>query len=122
MKLRVGTRGSRLAMVQTKMVMAALKVANPKLEFEVVEIKTEGDIRLDVTLDLIGGKGVFVKEIEGALLDHSIDIAVHSMKDMPSEFPEGLKLGACLKRENPADVFVGFAGKGWKSCDLQCQT
>ena len=111
MKLRVGTRGSRLAMIQTNMVMGELKKIDPKLEFEVVEIKTEGDIRLDVTLDLIGGKGVFVKEIERALLDHTIDIAVHSMKDMPSEFPEGLGLGACLERENPADVFVGLQGK-----------
>lgn len=111
MKLRVGTRGSRLAMIQTNMVMAELKKADPKLEFEVVEIKTEGDIRLDVTLDLIGGKGVFVKEIERALIEKTIDIAVHSMKDMPSEFPEGLGLGACLRRENPADVFVGFQGK-----------
>lgn len=114
MKLRVGTRGSRLAMIQTNMVMAELKKIDPKLEFEVVEIKTEGDIRLDVTLDLIGGKGVFVKEIERALLDHTIDLAVHSMKDMPSEFPEGLGLGACLERENPADVFVGLQGKHLK--------
>ena len=111
MKLRIGTRGSRLAIVQTNLVMAELKKVDPKLEFEVIEIKTEGDIRLDVTLDLIGGRGVFVKEIERALIDRTIDIAVHSVKDMPSEFCEGLSLGACLKRENPADVFVGFNGK-----------
>lgn len=117
MKLRVGTRGSRLAIAQTNLAMEALRRVDSSLEFEMIEIKTEGDIRLDVTLDLIGGKGVFVKEIERALLERTIDIAVHSMKDMPSDFPEGLGLGACLDREDPADVYVGRDGSSIRSLD-----
>jgi len=102
--IRIGTRGSRLAVVQTEMVQAALKELLPALQTNVCIIKTQGDILSDKPLDAIGGKGVFVKDIERQLLDGTIDIAVHSLKDMQAILPMGLTISAYLKRENPQDM------------------
>lgn len=104
--IRVGSRESKLAMVQTEWVIDEIKKKHPEIEFEIVGIKTSGDIILDRTLDKIGGKGLFIKELENALLNKSIDIAVHSMKDMPAELPDELTIAAVSKREDPRDVLV----------------
>ena len=108
--LKIGTRGSLLALKQAEIVEKMLKKKFENIETEIVVIKTQGDKILDKTIDKIGGKGVFVKEIEQALIDKKIDIAVHSLKDMPEEMPKGLKLGAVTSRENPHDVFVSGDG------------
>lgn len=105
-RLVIGTRGSRLAITQTEMVAAGLRAAVPDLEIGVEIIHTKGDKILDVPLALVGGKGLFVKEIEEALLDGRCDLAVHSLKDVPAELPEGLVLGAALVREVAYDAFV----------------
>jgi len=102
--IRIGTRGSKLAVVQTDIVRTALKKLLPAVQTEVCIIKTRGDILSDAPLDAIGGKGVFVKDIERQLLDGTIDIAVHSLKDMQAILPEGLTISAYLKRENPQDM------------------
>lgn len=106
MKIIVGTRGSKLALIQTNWVVEALKKANPGIEFEVKVIKTKGDLVIHLPLHKIGDKGLFTKEIEQHLLDKEIDLAVHSMKDMPSTLPEGLKFANVPKREDPRDVLV----------------
>jgi len=106
--LRIGTRGSPLAMVQAKTVRSRLAAATGVKEdsIELVVIRTTGDIIQDRTLAEEGGKGLFTKEIEEALLDQRVDLAVHSAKDMPTILPEGLMLAACLEREDPRDVFI----------------
>lgn len=104
--IRIGTRGSQLALWQANWVSRALKEAEPALDVELVKIKTMGDKILDVPLAKVGGKGLFVKEIEEAILDGRIDAAVHSMKDMPAEIPGGLCIGAVPKREAPQDVLI----------------
>ena len=104
----VGTRGSKLALRQTEIVIGRLAALHPGAQFTVKIIKTTGDTIWDKPLHLIGGKGLFVKEIEEALLAGDIDMAVHSMKDMPVELPEGLTLGAVLERENPRDAFISI--------------
>lgn len=106
MKIIVGTRGSKLALIQTNWVVEALKKANPGVEFEVKIIKTKGDLVTHLPLHKIGDKGLFTKEIEQQLIDKEIDLAVHSMKDMPSTLPEGLKFANVPKREDPRDVLV----------------
>ncbi|MFH0957670.1 MAG: hydroxymethylbilane synthase [Pseudomonadota bacterium] len=106
MKLTIGTRGSSLAMWQARHVADLLKTADSKLEIELKIIKTQGDKILDAPLANIGGKGLFTKEIEDALLDGSVDLAVHSMKDVPTEIPQGLCIAGVLKREDPRDVFI----------------
>ncbi|NLX50627.1 MAG: hydroxymethylbilane synthase [Deltaproteobacteria bacterium] len=106
MKVKIGTRGSKLALSQTNFVAAGLKKAAPEIDIEVCVIKTRGDIMQDVSLLQIGGQGVFVKEIEEALLSGSIDLAVHSMKDMPGEIPGELIFPAILQREDVRDVLV----------------
>ena len=106
MKLVVGTRGSNLALVQTNWVVEQLKKNNPDIEFEIKIIKTKGDLIKDLPLDKIGDKGLFVKEIEKSLLDKEIDMAVHSMKDMPSYLPEGLKFAHSPRREDPRDALI----------------
>ena len=103
--VRIGTRGSPLALVQARMVAAALE-STLERRCEIVVIKTTGDHILDRPLAEIGGKGLFTKEIEEQLLDRRIDIAVHSMKDMPTELPEGLVIGAMLPRADPRDALV----------------
>ena len=115
MKLVVGTRGSNLALVQTNWVVEQLKKNNPDIEFEIKIIKTKGDLIKDLPLDKIGDKGLFVKEIEKSLLDKEIDMAVHSMKDMPSYLPEGLKFAHSPKREDPRDALI--FKEGYKSLD-----
>lgn len=105
-KWTVGTRGSKLALKQTEIVIQALKKLYPYYEFAVKIIKTTGDTVWDKPLYLIDGKGLFVKEIEDALLKNEIDMAVHSMKDLPAELENGLVIGAILEREDPRDVFI----------------
>ena len=105
-KLRIGTRGSRLALRQARLVETELCAVFPSLETEIREIKTSGDINSEENISGMGGKGIFVKEIEQKLLSCEIDIAVHSMKDMPSLLPDGLVIGSVLRREDPRDVFV----------------
>lgn len=104
--LKVGTRGSQLALVQTDLVIAALQQANPELRVERVIIRTEGDRRRRASLLTIGGQGVFTRELEIALLDGEIDIAVHSLKDLPSRLPDGLQLAATPPRADVRDVLI----------------
>jgi len=105
-RLRVGSRGSRLALVQADWVCARLRERFPGTAVEVVVIHTKGDKLLDAPLAKLGDKGLFVKELENALLDERIDLAVHSAKDVPTEVPPGLTLAAFTRREDPRDVFV----------------
>ena len=104
--LRLGTRGSKLALWQADYVARELSTRVPDLSVEIVTIKTKGDKILDVPLAQIGDKGLFTREIENELLDGNIDMAVHSMKDLPSVMGKGLCLGAVLPRENPQDVLI----------------
>ncbi|WP_114569933.1 hydroxymethylbilane synthase [Exiguobacterium flavidum] len=111
-KIIVGSRSSKLAMTQTKWVIDQLKKAGAPYEFEIKNIITKGDRILDVTLSKVGGKGLFVKEIEQQMIDSEIDIAVHSMKDLPSELPEGLIIGATPARVDARDVLITKTGGG----------
>ena len=106
--LRIGTRGSPLALVQARTVRSRLAAVSGVNEeaIELVVIRTTGDIVQDRSLAEEGGKGLFTKEIEEALLEQRVDLAVHSAKDMPTVLPEGLVLAACLEREDPRDVFI----------------
>lgn len=104
--IRIGTRGSQLALWQARWVQKTIGRHFPEKSVELEVIKTQGDKILDVPLAKVGGKGLFVKEIEEALLDKRIDLAVHSMKDMPAELPQGLIIGAVPQRENPLDALV----------------
>ena len=106
MRYRVGTRGSKLALAQTKQVIEKLKSAFPEDEFDVVIIKTTGDMDQKSRLDQIGSKGIFVKEIEEELLEEKIHFAVHSMKDMPDTTADGLIFAKAWKREDPRDVLI----------------
>ena len=106
LNIRIGTRGSKLALTQTNFVAEKLKKAMPDADIEICIIKTSGDIMQDVSLLTIGGQGVFVKELEEALLSDKINLAVHSMKDVPGDVPEGLTFAAILKREDIRDVLV----------------
>lgn len=116
-KFIVGSRRSKLALTQTNWVIDQLKKINPSYDFEVKEIVTKGDKILDVTLSKVGGKGLFVKEIEQAMLDGEIDLAIHSMKDMPAVLPEGLVIGCIPEREDHRDALIS---KGHvKLADLQ---
>ncbi|MFC1555100.1 hydroxymethylbilane synthase, partial [candidate division KSB1 bacterium] len=103
---RIGTRESRLALWQTDFVTRILKEVSPDTKIEIVHITTKGDKILDIPLDKIGDTGLFTKEIEQALLDEKIDLAVHSLKDLASEIPEGLILGAVPAREDFRDVLI----------------
>ena len=104
--IKVGSRESMLAVKQAEIVMESIKKSHPHIEIELVTFKTKGDKILDRTLDKIGGKGLFIKELEQALLDKNIDIAVHSYKDMPYEEVNELPIIALSKRETPFDVLV----------------
>ena len=106
MKLRIGSRESRLAVIQSRMVMEAIGAAEPAAELELVTMKTTGDKILDKTLDKIGGKGLFVRELDQALREGKADFTVHSLKDMPMQVPEDLPLAAFSSREDPRDVLV----------------
>ena len=103
-KILIGTRGSKLALIQANLIKKMLE--DLKLVVELKIIKTTGDIKSDTPLSQIGGKGLFIKEIEQALIEKTIDIAVHSMKDMPAELPEGLEIAAMLKREDVRDALI----------------
>ena len=117
--LRIATRKSALAVAQTKLVADALVSANPGLAYELVPMTTEGDRRLDKSLASFGGKGVFIKELEVALLEGRADIAVHSLKDMPAEVLPEFKLAAVMRREDPRDAFIAKGGAtGIKFLDL----
>ena len=111
MKIRIGTRKSPLAMRQTEIAAEKLKQAFPGGEFEIVGISTRGDKILDKSLQSFGGKGVFIKELETALINGEIDLAVHSAKDMPVELPDGLRIGAVLPRGAHEDVMISFSDK-----------
>lgn len=109
--IRVGSRESALALAQANLIINQIKEKHPEAEFEVVGIKTKGDAILDTRLDKLGGKGLFIKELENALLEGVIDMAVHSLKDMPAEIPDGLEISAYSKREDPRDVLVTSDGR-----------
>ncbi len=113
-ELRIGTRGSQLALFQANWVKDQLIHAHPDLKVSLIKIKTTGDKIQDAPLTKIGGKGLFVKEIEEALIQRRIDLAVHSIKDVPTQFPEGLHLSVITKREDPRDVFISREGKTLK--------
>jgi hydroxymethylbilane synthase len=114
MQIRVGTRQSKLAMIQTEMVVNLIAKHFPEIECVVVPITTTGDKITDKNLYDIGGKALFLKELEEQLLENQIDIAVHSLKDVPGILPEGLTIAATLEREDPRDCFVS---KKYKSLD-----
>lgn len=105
-RIRIATRKSALALWQAEFVKAELLKHHPKLTVELVPMSTQGDKILDTPLAKIGGKGLFVKELETAMLEDRADIAVHSMKDVPVEFPDGLMLSTICEREDPRDAFV----------------
>lgn len=117
--LTLGTRGSDLALAQTRLVAAQLQVAHPALTVKTEIIKTTGDLRLDVSLSAPGSleKGLFTKELEEALLAGTIDAAVHSLKDLPTELPTGLGIGAILERADPADVLISRTPGGLDALD-----
>jgi len=104
--IRLGTRKSLLALTQSTMIKDLIEKRHPGLKVELVKIVTKGDKITDVPLAMVGGKGLFVKEIEEAMMRREIDMAVHSMKDMPAELPEELILGVVPKREDPRDAFL----------------
>lgn len=106
MHIKIGSRGSKLALWQSNHVGEQLQVRFPEVTYEIVVIKTKGDKIQDVSLRKIGDKGLFVKEIENQLIEGTIDMAVHSMKDMPSELPESLVFAKSMKREDPRDVLI----------------
>lgn len=116
-KIIVGSRRSKLAMTQTKWVIEQLKKLDDSFEFEIKEIVTKGDRIIDVTLSKVGGKGLFVKEIEQAMLNGEIDMAVHSMKDMPAVLPDGLVIGCIPEREDHRDALI--SKNNIKFCDLK---
>ena len=105
-ELRIATRGSPLALWQAEHVKARLEVLHPGLEVSLLTMKTRGDKLLDAPLAKVGGKGLFVKELEAGLLDGRADLAVHSLKDVPVQFPDGLELALVMEREDPRDAFV----------------
>lgn len=107
--LRIATRSSALAVWQAEYVRSQLQALHPDLDVELVKMKTRGDIILDTPLAKVGGKGLFVKELEQGMLEGRADIAVHSMKDVPVDFPDGLHLPVICKREDPHDAFVSNA-------------
>jgi hydroxymethylbilane synthase len=109
-RLRIATRKSQLALWQAEHVSALLRAAHPGLEIELVPLLTQGDRIQDRTLAAIGGKGLFIKELEVALEDLRADIAVHSMKDVPADLPQGLIIGAVLERADPRDALVTTSG------------
>lgn len=104
--IRIGSRESRLAVIQAEIVKQAIEQHHPEMEVTIVTMKTSGDRILDKALYEVGGKGLFVKELDHALRNGDVDIAVHSMKDMPMETPEDLPVAACTKREDPRDVLI----------------
>jgi hydroxymethylbilane synthase len=119
--IKVGSRESELARWQARWVMECLRQAWPDIALRLVTLKTKGDKILDVALARIGDKGLFTKELEQALLDGTIDMAVHSMKDMPTSLPAGLTIGAIGAREDPADVLITPAGYNLASLPVKAR-
>jgi len=115
--VKIGTRGSRLALYQANETKKAIEKSFPEIQVEIVVIQTKGDKILDVSLSKIGDKGLFTKELEVALINTKVDMAVHSLKDLPTFFPEGLKLGAVLKRGEVRDAWVCKEGKSLNEFD-----
>jgi hydroxymethylbilane synthase len=111
-RIVIGTRGSRLALWQAEKASDQIQAQHPELEISLRKISTRGDRILDSPLSRIGGKGLFVKEIEKALIEEEVDLAVHSMKDLPTELPPGLVLAGVLKRDDPRDALVSREGEG----------
>lgn len=109
-RIVVGTRKSPLALTQTEWVLNQLRKHHPDLEIGMEQIVTKGDRILDVTLSKVGGKGLFTKELEQAMYDGTVDFAVHSLKDMPNQMPEGLMIVAITHREDPRDVLISRGG------------
>ncbi|AFM40908.1 hydroxymethylbilane synthase [Desulfosporosinus acidiphilus SJ4] len=109
-KIRIGTRDSQLAMWQAEWVKHRLEQLHPHLSFELVPMKTKGDKILDVPLAKIGDKGLFTKELEHGLLNNQLDMAIHSLKDLPTMLPEGLEICTFCEREEPRDVFLSKKG------------
>ncbi len=109
--IRIATRQSRLALWQTEYVADSLRRAHPGIEIEIIPMTTRGDEILDRSLAKVGGKGLFIKELESAMLEGRADIAVHSMKDVPWDLPEGMRIGAVLQRADAADAIVGRKGE-----------
>ncbi|HXG53507.1 MAG TPA: hydroxymethylbilane synthase [candidate division Zixibacteria bacterium] len=110
--IRIGTRGSKLALAQAQWVQGRIQARYPGTSVSLVVIRTSGDRFSEASIAALGGKGLFVKEIEEALLRGEIDIAVHSMKDLPAELPPGLTLAAVPEREDPRDVLISRNGEG----------
>ena len=104
--VRIATRNSPLALWQAEFVKSELETHHPDVQVELIGFTTRGDKLLDSPLSKVGGKGLFVKELETAMLNGDADIAVHSMKDVPMMFPEGLELAVICEREDPRDAFV----------------
>lgn len=111
MAFKIGTRGSALALKQANMVMDALKAHFPQADFEITVVKTVGDVVRDKSMKDVGTTGLFTRELEQQLFDGNIDFAVHSMKDMPAEVPQGLCLHSALERANPFDALISREGK-----------
>ncbi len=109
--IKIGTRGSKLALAQSSMIGETIKSEHPDIDVELIIIKTKGDKIIDSPLSKIGGKGLFVKEIEEALLEKRVDIAVHSIKDVPAELPDGLSIPFFPEREDPSDAFLSVTYK-----------
>ena len=110
--IRIGSRKSRLAVMQAELIRAQIECAYPEIRTELVTMKTTGDKILDKSLETIGGKGLFVRELDQALLDGTIDLAVHSLKDLPMEENEELPIAAYSVREDPRDVLIFRTGMG----------
>jgi hydroxymethylbilane synthase len=111
MIIRIGTRGSKLAIAQSLWVKKRIEARHPDIQVEMVTIKTTGDRIIDSPLSQVGGKGLFVKEIEEALLTKRVDVAVHSIKDVPAELPEGLMLCTFPEREDPRDALISMGDR-----------
>ncbi len=114
--VKVGSRQSQLALVQTELIISQLKEHFPQWDFELIAVKTTGDKFLNSNMYELG-KGAFVKEIEEALLCGAIDVAVHSLKDVPHDLPEGLEISAITRREDPRDVFISADGRRFFELD-----
>ncbi len=112
MIVRIGTRGSKLALIQSEWIKGRIETQHPDVRVELTIIKTTGDKILDSPLSAIGGKGLFVKEIEDALLQNRVDLAVHSMKDVPAELPDELMLAVFPEREDPRDALISTGDAG----------
>jgi len=118
MKLALGTRGSQLALWQAEHVRALLSRAQPAVQVDVVTVRTTGDRITDVPLAQIGDRGLFTRELDRAVLDGSVHFAVHSLKDIPTEVPDGLQLAAVLEREDPSDAFLNAPGRPERLTEL----